>query len=142
MSSSCRFPILTPVARVTAACASSIEPLAASTAVSLRSPWECFSSGKFSAASAGGTFGRPGDRDAIRGARRPPSGGPVRSPAAPPANTVPPPLGRSRHVQPVLEQPPQQLPAPHVQLLLQVSVLQPRRLLRHQPVLQLAEALP
>src|ERR1035437_8470748 len=66
MSSSCRFPILTPVARVTAACASSIEPRAASTAVSLRSPWECFSSGRFSAASAGCTFGRPGDRYAIR----------------------------------------------------------------------------
>ena len=66
MSSSCRFPILTPVARVTAACASSIEPRAASTAVSFRSPWECFSSGRFSAASSRCTFARPGDRYAIR----------------------------------------------------------------------------
>ena len=51
-------------------------------------------------------------------------------------------LAGSRHIQPVLEQPPQQLPAPYVQLLLQVSVLQPCRLLRRQPVLQLGGSTP
>jgi hypothetical protein len=37
-------------------------------------------------------------------------------------------LAGSCQVEPVLEQPPQQLPAPHVQLFLQLTVLQPRRL--------------
>ena len=60
--SACRFPICTPVARVTAAHAASTEPRAASTAASFRSPCECFSSGRFSTASAGCTFGLPGDR--------------------------------------------------------------------------------
>src|ERR1035438_6582158 len=55
---------------------------------------------------------------------------------------MPPLLGRSRRVQPVLEQPPLQLPAPRLQLLLQVSVLQPGRLLRRRPLLKLTEALP
>ena len=62
ISSSCRFPTPTPVARVIAAPAASIEPRADSIAAILRSPWECFSSGRFSAASAGCTFGLPGDR--------------------------------------------------------------------------------
>ena len=45
-----------------------------------------------------------------------------------PGHVMPPLLGRSRRVQPVLEHPPQQLPAPHLQLFLQLSMLQPRRL--------------
>ena len=51
---------------MTAAHAASIESRAASTAASFRSPCECLSSGRFSAASAGCTFGLPGDRYAIR----------------------------------------------------------------------------
>ena len=52
----------TPVARVIAAAASSNEPRADSTAASFRSPWDCFSSGRFSAASSRCTFGAPGAR--------------------------------------------------------------------------------
>ena len=59
-----------------------------------------------------------------------------------PGHVMPPFLAGSRQVQPVLEQPPQQPPAPHVQLFLQLTVLQPRRLLRRQPVRDPPEALP
>ena len=59
-----------------------------------------------------------------------------------PGHVIPPFLAGSRQVQPVLEQPPQQLPAPHLQLVLQLAVLQPRRILRRQPLSQLREALP
>jgi hypothetical protein len=55
---------------------------------------------------------------------------------------MPPLLLRGHQVQAALEQPPQQLPAPHVQLVFQLTVLQPRRLLRRHPVLKLTEALP
>ena len=55
---------------------------------------------------------------------------------------MPPLLAGSRQVQPVLEQLPQQPPAPHIQLFFQLTMLQPRRVLRRQPVLQLTEALP
>ena len=58
-----------------------------------------------------------------------------------PAHVMPPHLTRGRQVQPVLVQPPQQLPAPHVQLFLQLAVLQPRRI-RRQPLFQLRVALP
>ena len=41
---------------------------------------------------------------------------------------MPPFFPRGRQAQPVLKQPPQQLPAPHIQLFLQLTMLQPRRL--------------
>ena len=65
-SSTCRFPIFTPVARVIAAAASSYDPRADSIAASFRSPCDCFSPGRFSAASSGCTFPAPGARYAIR----------------------------------------------------------------------------
>ena len=42
---------------------------------------------------------------------------------------MPPDLPRRQQVQVPLEQPPQQLPAPHAQLVFQLSVLQPGRIL-------------
>jgi len=51
-------------------------------------------------------------------------------------------LAGSCQVQPVLEQPPQQLPAPRIQLFLQLTVLQSRRILRRHPVLKILIALP
>jgi len=59
-----------------------------------------------------------------------------------PGHVITPLLGRSRRAQPVLEQLPHQLPAPHAELFLQVSVLQTRRLFRRCPLLKLTEALP
>jgi hypothetical protein len=57
-----RLPSPTPVARPIASTVWSNDPRVASTAASLPSPWECFSSGRFSAASAGCRLADPGVR--------------------------------------------------------------------------------
>jgi hypothetical protein len=59
-----------------------------------------------------------------------------------PGHVMPPFLAGRREVQPVLEQPAQQLPSPLAQLFFQVSMLQPCRFLRRHPAGDLPEALP